>query len=199
MSRTFEAIDLVNLPQLSAADAMTLSAALVARAHALAPLPMSIGRSLGLVESALDELRQAVRRRLGDGSAEGIAVPAVDRLLEAAWAAAQRAETSGRLLDAVDAYGEVATLDGGDPEVHYRLGNVLSRLGKDRQARVAYQMTIQLDPGYLKAYNNLGTTFTRLGEPEKAIVVLKTAIKIDPEIAARAMVPLQRMLDFKPA
>lgn len=87
MSRTFEAIDLVNLPQLSAADAMTLSAALVARAHALAPLPMSIGRSLGLVESALDELRQAVRRRLGDGSAEGIVVSAVDRLLEAAWAA----------------------------------------------------------------------------------------------------------------
>lgn len=85
MSRTFDAIDLVALPRLSAAEAIALASALVSRAHALAPLPMAIGRSLGRLEGALDALRQAVRMRMGDGDDKGVVIQVVDRVLDSAW------------------------------------------------------------------------------------------------------------------
>ena len=65
MSHTFDAIDFVTLPRLNTAEAVGLASALVSRGHALAPLPMDIGRSLGRLENALDAVYHAVHRRMG--------------------------------------------------------------------------------------------------------------------------------------
>jgi hypothetical protein len=85
---TFQAIDLIRLPKLSAAEAATLAAALVARADASGPLSPATGKALVRMRAALGKLRvhagDAPEPRVEGSNAARDA----DRDLDAAWAAA---------------------------------------------------------------------------------------------------------------
>jgi hypothetical protein len=88
MTRSFQAVDFIRLPKLSMAEAVTLAAALVARADAGGPLSAAIGKALGRVRAALGKLRVHTSDSADPPGESSTAARDADRDLDAAWAAA---------------------------------------------------------------------------------------------------------------
>jgi hypothetical protein len=88
MSGSFQAVDLIRLPKLSVAEALALSAALVARADASAPLSAAIGKALARMRVALGKLRVHANDSAEPPADSSSAARDADRDLDAAWAAA---------------------------------------------------------------------------------------------------------------
>lgn len=87
MTHAFQAINLVGLPKLSAAEAEALAAALVARAEDSGPLAPAVARALARMRGALDKVRAHGQSDAPAGDSTVTAHEA-DRDLDAAWAAA---------------------------------------------------------------------------------------------------------------
>lgn len=85
MARSYLAEDVIQLPPLSAGDALALATALVARMER-GPLPPFLERSAAKVVTCLGNLREAMRQR-AEAEADSGEVRIVDRDLDAAWGA----------------------------------------------------------------------------------------------------------------
>lgn len=72
--------------------------------------------------------------------------------------------------------------------VHYTIGNALSALGREEEARQAYQAALE-DQVFgsvrelaAQAHKNLGTSIERLGGQERALVHYQEALRLDPNL-----------------
>jgi len=61
----------------------------------------------------------------------------------------------GDLEKSVDAYKDLVSEIDNDPEIYNNLGVVFKRLGREKDARIAYQKAIDLKSDYPEALNNL--------------------------------------------
>ena len=68
-----------------------------------------------------------------------------------------------------------------DPRLQYLLGLKYQSMGKERQAREAYQRAITLNPRYTEALMNLGALKDRQGDQEGAVQALTKALRLDPK------------------
>ena len=72
--------------------------------------------------------------------------------------------------------------------LHYTIGNGYSALGREEEAKVAYEAALD-DPAFAKApvlaaqcYKNLGTSLERLGDENKAAELYGKALTLNPEL-----------------
>lgn len=72
--------------------------------------------------------------------------------------------------------------------LHYTIGNGYSALGREEEAKVAYEAALD-DPAFAKApvlaaqcYKNLGTSIERLGDENKAVELYRKALRLNPEL-----------------
>ena len=63
--------------------------------------------------------------------------------------------------------------DKNDPDVRYRLGVCLYRLGRYRQAKLELERALRIRPGHQDSFLYLGLTLVRLHRPEKAVAPWK--------------------------
>jgi tetratricopeptide (TPR) repeat protein len=69
-----------------------------------------------------------------------------------------------------------------DPEVHYYLGQALSRLGRNREARVEWEGAAVLPPYEAAALFELGRLASREGDARGALRLLEKSLKASPTI-----------------
>lgn len=81
-------------------------------------------------------------------------------------------------------------LDRKNVEARYRLGLVLQRLGKDRQAAREYRRVVKARPGFAEAQFMLGLALERSGQRRAAIRAYAKAYKHNPDLADPAKNPL---------
>lgn len=72
--------------------------------------------------------------------------------------------------------------------LHYTIGNALSALGREEDAKDAYEAALA-DPAFAGApdlaaqgHKNLGTSFERLGDPERAVDHYRAALRLNPHL-----------------
>jgi len=65
---------------------------------------------------------------------------------------------------------------------HYTHGRILSALGKDRQALVAYNRAVRLRPRFASAQYNAGVVLTRMKQPRRALVQFVAAGRSNPKL-----------------
>ena len=61
------------------------------------------------------------------------------------------------------------------------LGNVLTRLGKDREAQSVFEEAVEIDSSWEEAYYNLGVGYRLANKLERARECLQRAVELDPE------------------
>jgi Flp pilus assembly protein TadD len=81
---------------------------------------------------------------------------------------------------ALDAVGEAVRLAPANPEVHNMRGMALARLGREDEARAAYERVLELDPHHTHALNNLGALDARR-RPVRAAQRMAAAASLDPQ------------------
>lgn len=109
MSRSYQAVDVVPLPKMSVPDAIAFGTELVTWAKAKRKLPGLITKSLGLVRTELDELREADQSSMvttGEGTGQS---READRVLDAGWSASYSWCTGWLKLPVVSEEVELAT------------------------------------------------------------------------------------------
>ena len=102
---------------------------------------------------------------------------------------AGRSQKPGRIEDGLTYF--VSRLASGRYQVgslHYTIGNGLSALGRDEEAREAYETALR-DPTFenspgpaAQCYKNLGTSFERLGDENKATALYRKALELIPDL-----------------
>ncbi len=102
---------------------------------------------------------------------------------------ARRSHERGRIEDGLTYF--VSRLEAGRYQVgslHYTIGNGLSALGREEEAREAYEAALG-DPSFAntpgpaaQCYKNLGTSFERLGDENKAIELYRKALELNPDL-----------------
>ena len=72
--------------------------------------------------------------------------------------------------------------------LHYTIGNALSALGREEDAKTAYEAAIA-DPAFANApdlasqgHKNLGTSFERLGDEKRAVEHYREALRLNPHL-----------------
>ncbi|MCS3502283.1 tetratricopeptide (TPR) repeat protein [Bradyrhizobium japonicum] len=72
--------------------------------------------------------------------------------------------------------------------LHYTIGNALSALGREEDAKTAYEAAIA-DPAFAnapdlasQAHKNLGTSFERLGDEKRAVEHYRDALRLNPHL-----------------
>lgn len=68
--------------------------------------------------------------------------------------------------------------------VHFSLGILLEKQGKDAQAISSYQKAIALEPTHVDAYNNCGLVLNRLGRIEEAEQLFKRALSFNDQVSS---------------
>ena len=81
---------------------------------------------------------------------------------------------------ALTAVDEAVRLAPANPEVHNMRGMALARLGREDEARAAYERVLTLDPHHTHALNNLGALDARR-RPVRAAERLAAAASLDPQ------------------
>lgn len=76
---------------------------------------------------------------------------------------------------ALESYQKAALLEPERPAVYLRMGVVLSKLGRWKEAANAYAEAIRLDPQQSEAHLNLGFVYYELGLDERAQAELQCA------------------------
>ena len=102
---------------------------------------------------------------------------------------AGRSQEPGRIEDGLTYF--VSRLESGRYQVgslHYTIGNGLSVLGRDEEAREAYETALG-DPTFAntpgsaaQCYKNLGTSFERRGDENKATELYRKALELNPDL-----------------
>lgn len=72
--------------------------------------------------------------------------------------------------------------------LHYTIGNALSALGQEEDAKTAYEAALA-DPAFAnvpdlacQGYKNLGTSFERLGDEKRAVEHYREALQLNPQL-----------------
>lgn len=89
-------------------------------------------------------------------------------------------ESKGEVDLAIKHFNKSIDADGGNPDVHFALGNLNLKVGKYRDAEKSYLKAISLDPEKGIVYNNLGWLYMEMGNLLKAEAMAKEALKRDP-------------------
>lgn len=100
---------------------------------------------------------------------------------------ARQAYDAGHWEDARQRYARLAERAPGNAEIHFRLGNVLARLGRFDEAAASYQESLARQPAFPKGWHNLAVV--RLNQ---AMAALGTAQRDGP---ADEAVPSRRLLE----
>ena len=103
---------------------------------------------------------------------------------------ASRSKQQGRIEDAITHF--VSKLETGlyqAGSLHYTIGNGYSALGREEEAKVAYEAALG-DPDFAntptsaaQCYKNLGTSLRRLGDENKAAEHYRKALGLNPDLA----------------
>ncbi|MEK6249971.1 MAG: tetratricopeptide repeat protein [Planctomycetales bacterium] len=121
------------------------------------------------------------------GSAEEMTA---DEIVEAA----ALLEDDEQLTEAATLYRTALAAYGPDADIHFRLAELLYRMGDESAARERYYAAIELDEDYVEARANLGCVLFEQGEVELAIAAWEGAIAYHPDYADVHM-HLARCLD----
>lgn len=89
---------------------------------------------------------------------------------------AELLEDTGSLSDAADAYRSLLMSFGPRAELHFRLAEVLYRLGDTLAARERYYVAIELDEDYVEARANLGCVLAETNQLELAVAAFQGAL-----------------------
>lgn len=198
MARTFSAPELVTLPRLSAAAALSLGTELATVANAQRSLPASITKAKKRLEGALDELRD-IRRAAHEADAiDTSAASAADQVLDAAWSSfhsflqawaklpgegASRASFARRLLDLVYPEGLRFT------QLGYKLEWAESQTRLDRLAEKANASLVKELGG------EMFVRVLREAHREYGVALKITEAKEEAKAAAKVRAPLDAFAD----
>ena len=80
----------------------------------------------------------------------------------------QQLQDNHAFTKALESYQRAATLEPSRPELHFRIGIVLSKLGRWADAASAYLEAIRLNPEYTEAHVNLGFVYYEMGLDQQA-------------------------------
>lgn len=117
---------------------------------------------------------------------------------------ATQLEDENRLHDAALLYRTALAAYGPDAEVHFRLAELLYRMGEIEAARERYYAAIELDEDYVEARANLGCVLSELGETDLAMAAWSGALAFHPDYAdvhlhlAKLLDELSRELEAEP-
>lgn len=92
-------------------------------------------------------------------------------------------EMAGQVDEAISHLKHALSLKPDNPQVHYRLGNLLLRQNKLIRAAYHYKRAVQLKPDYADAYCNLGTVYGLQNRLKPAKANLQRALRIKPQNA----------------
>ncbi len=96
-------------------------------------------------------------------------------------ARARRAAASGDHAAAVAIYQRLAAERPEEAELHYNLGNALTRQGDDGAAEAAYRASLARDPTSSPAMANLANLLARHGRDSEAAALYRESAAADPE------------------
>ena len=102
---------------------------------------------------------------------------------------AGRSTNSGRIEAAIGHFRSKLDVGSYQPgSLHYTIGNALSALGKEDDARKAYEAALE-DQVFMsapdlaaQAHKNLGTSIERMGDQELSVVHYHEALRLDPNL-----------------
>jgi len=97
--------------------------------------------------------------------------------------AAALLEDENQLQEASLVYRTTLAAYGPDAEVHFRLAELLYRMGAAEAARERYYAAIEIDEDFVEARANLGCVLYELGDTELAIAAWKGALAYHPDYA----------------
>lgn len=92
-------------------------------------------------------------------------------------AQATAAADAGRLHEALELAEEAERLDAADPRLPFRRGELLERMGRYRQAALAYERAVRLDPTPGLAYLQAGRAFGAAGDRVRATYYTEQALR----------------------
>jgi tetratricopeptide (TPR) repeat protein len=140
--------------------------------------PNLFGDEAGRVAVRLGETVSEIggQLRLPLGSPDDLSV---DELFDAA----EEAEDLGDWGKAERLYRRCVDRDRKDPASAYNLGNVLCRLGREREARLWLQHAVGLDPALAEGWYNLGLVTNASGDRGEACRHFERALAADPKFA----------------
>jgi len=87
MGRSYDAVDIVQLPKLTASGAVALGREMITAASAAGTLPAGVDKAFGVLKKKHATLRKAVQERLPAFDEESPDVREADRVVDAAWSA----------------------------------------------------------------------------------------------------------------
>ncbi len=93
---------------------------------------------------------------------------------------AQALARKGRLGEAKEAYQRAAVRDPGSPDVHFRLAEVLERLGEVDGALAEYDLAARAAPRSSKPHRNRALLFMQKGDDERAEQALDRVLELEP-------------------
>ena len=89
-------------------------------------------------------------------------------------------ESVNRKYEAADQYAAVVKIDPTSLSAHFRLAQVLVKLGKTRSAIPHYEKVLESNPTDFRLHTHLGKIFMSLSEWKSAIRHFRRAISIQP-------------------
>ena len=107
---------------------------------------------------------------------------------------AELAESRSEWEKAAELYRAALAVSGPNPEVCFRLADVLYQMGDLNGARERYFMAVELDEDYIEARLNLGSVLAELGQTELAISAYRGTLATYPDYADAHLL-LARLLD----
>lgn len=92
----------------------------------------------------------------------------------------------GRYDEAIASYRQALALSpprspGYQAVIHNSLGLVLTRAGRNAEARASFEAATRLDPRFAEARSNLGNALAAVGEFGKAVEEYRVAVDLDPD------------------
>lgn len=106
-----------------------------------------------------------------------------DLSVDALFERAQSAEDLGTWPEAERLYRRCIERDRKDPIAPFHLGNILCRLGREREGRLWLRHAVGLDPAFAEAWYNLGLIAEAAGDRQAACRHFEEAIAADPAFA----------------
>ncbi len=106
-----------------------------------------------------------------------------DHSVDALFEQAQSAEDRGAWPEAERLYRRCIERDRKDPIAPFHLGNILCRLGREREGRLWLEHAVGLDPAFAEAWYNLGLVTKAAGDMQAACRHFEQAIVADPVFA----------------
>jgi len=96
---------------------------------------------------------------------------------------AQSLHRDGRLAEAEEAYGRIAELLPGNPDLWHLLGVVAFQQDRPDAAIERYRKAVSLRPGFAQAHNNLAIALKSVRRWEEAVASYRAAIAAKPDYA----------------